>query len=271
MRLISDLFPRASKYHPEWVIESAMGSNVLWLTEWLSELMHFETGMRVLDLGCGHAASSIFLAREFGVQVWATDLWISATEIQARVRDAGVEDRVYPLHADARALPYAADFFDAILCVDCYSYFGTDSLYLNYLANFVRPGGRIGVAGAAIENEIEGGVPEHLREMWTQDFWSLHSAAWWRRVWEPTGIVEIEAAEAMPEGGRLWLEWQQTSHPENRTEIEGVKADRGRNLGYFRMVGRRLAAAQLESYCWPDNLRSFPMEYQRKPLLRDDS
>jgi len=36
--------------------------------------------MRVLDLGCGKALSSIFLAKEYGTQVWATDLWISATD-----------------------------------------------------------------------------------------------------------------------------------------------------------------------------------------------
>ena len=34
-----------------------------------------EPGMRVLDLGCGKGLSSIFLAKEFGVQVWAADLW----------------------------------------------------------------------------------------------------------------------------------------------------------------------------------------------------
>ncbi len=37
-------------------------------------------GLRVLDLGCGRASSSIFLCREFGVQVWAADLWFSASE-----------------------------------------------------------------------------------------------------------------------------------------------------------------------------------------------
>ena len=36
--------------------------------------------MRVLDLGCGLAMSSIFLRREFDVQVWATDLWFNASE-----------------------------------------------------------------------------------------------------------------------------------------------------------------------------------------------
>lgn len=55
-----------------------MGPNVLWLTEFLGQAMELQPGMRVLDMGCGRALSSIFLAKEFGVQVWAADLWIAA-------------------------------------------------------------------------------------------------------------------------------------------------------------------------------------------------
>src|SRR4051794_13867308 len=78
-RLMSERFPRASHYHPEWVLAGISGAaNPLWMTEWLAEAMHLRSGMRVLDLGCGRATSSIFLHREFGVQVWATDLWFNA-------------------------------------------------------------------------------------------------------------------------------------------------------------------------------------------------
>ena len=109
-RILSDQFPRSSKYHPEWVVANASGgANSLWLTEWLAEKLDLQPGMRVLDLGCGRASSSIFLRREFGVQVWATDLWFSAAENIQRVRDAGVDDGVFPLHVDARSLPFAPD------------------------------------------------------------------------------------------------------------------------------------------------------------------
>ena len=155
-----------------------MGSHTLWMTEWLSEQFELRPGMRVLDLGSGKAKSSVFLAREFGVEVWATDLWIAATENWRRIRDAGLEKQVYPLHCDARALPFAAEFFDAITALDCYPYFGTDDLYLNYLAQFVKPGGCIGIAGAGLVEEMPSPVPEHLRSEWTQDFWALHSVAW---------------------------------------------------------------------------------------------
>ena len=94
--------------------------------------------MRALDLGCGRAASSVFLRREFGVEVWATDLWFSADERLERIRDAGVEDGVFPVQADARSLPFAPGFFDAVVSVDSFPYYGTDDLYASYLAQFVR-------------------------------------------------------------------------------------------------------------------------------------
>src|SRR5689334_21777958 len=104
-RFVSPRFPLSSAYHPEWIMASVSGgANSLWLTEWLTEAMDLRPGMRILDLGCGRAASSVFLRREFGVQVWATDLWFSASENIQRVRDAGVEDGVFPIRADARSL-----------------------------------------------------------------------------------------------------------------------------------------------------------------------
>src|ERR1051326_5599044 len=139
-QLLSSRFPRASRYHPDWVIAGASGgANPLWLAEWLAESFDLRPGMRILDLGCGRALSSVFLRREFGVQVWAVDLWFSASENLRRIRDAGVEDGVFPVHADARSLPFAVEFFDAILSIDSFFYYGTDDLYLNDLARFVKP------------------------------------------------------------------------------------------------------------------------------------
>ena len=133
-RLVAKRFPRASNYHPEWVMASASGgANALWLTEWLAEAMDLRPDMRVLDLGCGLAASSIFLRREFGVEVWATDLWFNATDNLQRVRDANVDSGVFPIHADARSLPFASQFFDAR--VHRLLSLRTDDL--NYLARFL--------------------------------------------------------------------------------------------------------------------------------------
>jgi cyclopropane fatty-acyl-phospholipid synthase-like methyltransferase len=268
-RLLSERFPRSSQYNPEWVLANASGgANSLWLTEWLASALDLRPGMRVLDLGCGRASSSIFLRREFGVQVWAADLWFSAAENIQRIRDAGVEDGVFPLHADARSLPFAPEFFDAIVCIDSPYCFGTDDLYLNYLAHFVKPGCPIGIASAGLMQEIEGSVPDHLRAWWTQDLWGLHSAAWWRRHWERTGILDIDVADTMSDGWRVWLDWHHAVAPDNAVEIKAVEDDAGRYLGYVRVVGRRRSGVKLEEYCWPDSMRSLPPTYTKKPMLR---
>jgi cyclopropane fatty-acyl-phospholipid synthase-like methyltransferase len=96
-------YVRSNAYEPSWVIENQMGPNALWLTEALTEIMPIEPGMNVLDLGCGKAMSSIFLAREFGAKVWATDLWIPEADNQKRIVEAATTHLVSPVHAEAHA------------------------------------------------------------------------------------------------------------------------------------------------------------------------
>jgi SAM-dependent methyltransferase len=262
-RLISGQFPLSAKYNPDWLLAGASGgSNALWLAEWLVSAMDLQPGMRVLDLGCGRAASSIFLWREFGVQVWATDLWFSASENLQRIRDAGAAEAVFPLHAEARSLPFAAEFFDAIVSIASFPYYGTDDHYLNYLARFVKPGGQVGIAGEGFMREIDGPVPEHLLGWWTPELWCLHSPDWWRRHWQQTGIVDVSLADTMPDGWRHWLDWMQAIAPENEPEIKALQADQGECLGYLRLVGRR-ADVELE-----ESVTSIPAQYEKKPLLR---
>jgi cyclopropane fatty-acyl-phospholipid synthase-like methyltransferase len=264
-RLLSDRFPRSSSYHPDWVIASASGgANSLWLTEWLAEALDLKPGMKVLDLGCGSGASSVFLRREYGVQVWAADLWVSVNERWQRVRDAGADDGVFPIHAEAHALPFAGGFFDAIVSIDSFVYYGTDDHYLAYISHFVKPGGTLAIAGAGMTQEITGDLPDHLKAWWDPACWSLHSAAWWRRHWDKTGLVTIDIADSMPDGWQRWLEWHRAVAPDNAVEIAAVEADRGRYLGYARVVARRRPDATID-----EPVRSVPSAYVAAPLLRE--
>jgi cyclopropane fatty-acyl-phospholipid synthase-like methyltransferase len=219
--------------------------------------------MRVLDLGCGRALSSVFLRREFGVEVWATDLWFNASENLRRIRDAGLGDGVFPIRADARALPFAADFFDAVVSIDSFFYFGTDDLYLNDLIRFVKPGGPVAIAGAGLMQEFDGAVPDHLRSWWTPDLWCLHSSAWWRQHWGRTAVLDVEVADTLPDGWRYWRDWIKLVAPDNRTEVGALEADAGSSLGYVRVVGRRRAGADVS-----EPVVSVPTQYTKQPVLR---
>ncbi len=249
-RLVLEDYPRSAKYDAQWMIDNQMGPNVLWLTEGLSKFMTLKPGMRVLDMGCGKAASSIFLAREYSTRVWANDLWISADENWTRIREAGVEDLVYPMHAEARALPYAEGFFDALVSMDSYHYYGTDDLYLKYFSRLVKPGGQIGIIVPGLMREFGREVPEHLTRKGPSgnSFWdasecfSIHTADWWRRHWQQTGLVDIETVTTLKDGWKLWLTWAEVLDELGTgfdDEAPALRGDKGRYLGFVLMVARR--------------------------------
>ena len=75
--------------------------------------------MRVLDLGYGKATSSIFLAREFGIEAWAADGATSPTENRKRAIEMDCDASVFPLRVDAHSLPFAKEFFDAVIASVC--------------------------------------------------------------------------------------------------------------------------------------------------------
>lgn len=266
-RLLSSRFPLTSKYHPEWILQGiGGGANSLWLTEWLGEAMRLKPGMKVLDLGCGKALSSIFLHREYGVQVWATDLWFSASENLQRVTDADAGHGVFPIAADARSLPFCEGFFDAVVSIDSFMYYGTDDLYLNYLARFVKPGGLIGIALAGLVQEMTETIPSHMAEWWANEpLHCLHSATWWKRHWQMSRAVDVEVADTLQDGWRYWLEWLNLVCPDNQAEIDVIKTDAGRHLGYVRAVGKRRENAIVFNPAM-----SIPAgQYEAKKMLRD--
>lgn len=238
-------YPRTSAYDPTWVFLNHMGPNVMWLTEWLADVLELQPGMRVLDLGCGTAISSIFLAREFGVQVWAGDLWISPDDNARRISETDVADRVFPVSVEAHALPFPAGFFDAIVSIDAFHYFGTDVRYLAYLARYARAGARIGIAvpsNSADPDELPADILPSMG-VGGGDFFTFRSADWWRRHWEMSGTVDVERADPLPAGWDLWYRWCEVDAAWSGGEATDFGArllltQSGRTLGFARVVAR---------------------------------
>jgi cyclopropane fatty-acyl-phospholipid synthase-like methyltransferase len=201
-----DRFVRTKKYNEKWIKENSMGPNPLWLLEDLCSKLKLDEGMRILDMGCGKALTSIFLAKEYSVNVWANDLWISPTDNLKRIKEAGVEELVYPIKAEAHALPYAEEFFDAIVSVDSYHYFGTDEIYFPwYYHKLAKKGSQIAIVVPGLTREFENKLPDGIQAVWEPEMYTWHSADWWKYHWEKTGLVDIEFAGFIPDGKKLWI------------------------------------------------------------------
>ncbi len=241
--LLNNNFLKSNKYDPYWIIKNSMGLNVLWLTEWLCEGLIIEREMKILDLGCGKALSSIYIASEFNAKVWATDLWIKPTQNLEMISKLKFDDSIFPIFSDARSLPYANNFFDAVFCINSYIYFGTDDLYLNYIKNFLKPGGIIGIVVPGLRKEFETGMPKHLEKFWGQDCWSWHTLEWWKQLWERTGLVEIQAAEYLENGCQQYLEWKKAQEKEGKNpwpdDLDVLEKDNGEYIGFIKLVAKK--------------------------------
>jgi ubiquinone/menaquinone biosynthesis C-methylase UbiE len=250
---LKNLFPRSSHYDPDWVQRNSMGENVLYNLESLTEVISLKRGMRVLDLACGKAVSSVFLAKEFGVEVWAVDSAVPPTENLERIREQDCEKSVFPLKADARELPFADEYFDAVICIDSYMYFGTDDKYLAYISRFLKEDGILGIVDVSFTREIESfkDIPKFLKQDYSNYWYFVHSPEWWRRFWEKTGLIEVERAEILPQNEFLKSEY--VKYYENSDErepfAEALKADKENFINMFRLVGRRTRKdAYLQDY-----------------------
>jgi cyclopropane fatty-acyl-phospholipid synthase-like methyltransferase len=223
-----------------------MGPSCLWLIEALTDAMPLQAGERVMDLGCGKALTSIFLAREFAVRVEAVDLWIAAEENRVRIDAAGLADQIGAVHADAAHLDFPDCSFDAIVSIDAYHYFGTGPAALDPIVRLLKPGGRLGVVVPGLSTEIDA-WPDHLAPWWQDGFETFHSPQWWKELWERDGLVRVEHADAVPHGREDWLVWCDACDDWARArgrepyELEGqmLRADRDGLLGFTRLVASR--------------------------------
>jgi cyclopropane fatty-acyl-phospholipid synthase-like methyltransferase len=253
-------FPRSNKYAADWVMDGSMGPNPLWLMEWLCENMELAAEMRVLDLGCGKALTSCFLAAEFGAQVYAVDLWTDVHDNWHRLQQAGAHTRVTPLHAEAHALPFAEGFFDAIISIDAYQYFGTDELYLHYLTRFLRPDGYLGIVVPGLVRPFPDNiVPDHLaspqsngKVFWEEECKVFHTALWWRTLWQSCSRIELMTADHMADGWRHWRDYELALEAAGKNlfpaDAEALDKDGGRFITFVRLVGRRNESAGINLY-----------------------
>ena len=131
---MNQIMNRKSENYKEFFTKDyLMGPNSLRLLDEVLQKYPLKPGSRVMDLGCGAGLTSLFLAKEAQVNVFATDLWISATQNARTFENWGISDQVIPIHADANELPYAEEYFDAIVSIDSYHYFANKRGYFEWM------------------------------------------------------------------------------------------------------------------------------------------
>ena len=100
---------------------------------------------RVLDIGCGHGALSLTLSESAGFDVVAMDILearVSSVRAKKAARDPAAAARVQIVRADAEALPYRDESFDAVAATEVLEHVDEPGRMLSEATRVLRPGGR---------------------------------------------------------------------------------------------------------------------------------
>ncbi len=230
------------KYDLPVIHEKIMGPNPLKLLEELLLDHDIPQGATVMDLGSGQGVTSVFLAKEYGFRVFAADLWSDPTDNMRFFNQMGLSsERIIPIHADAVELPFAHEFFDAVVCVDSYNYFGRDRQYLGeHLLPFVKHGGYIYIAVPGMKKDLHDALPPELLLSWTaEDLATIHDASYWSELLGWTDAAEILSIHEMEGNKELWDDWLACDNEYARGDRKSMEAGGGKYLNFIAMVLRR--------------------------------
>lgn len=220
-------FPKTNHFDIDIVRSKIMGPNTCKLTEELMEGAGIARGSVVLDLGSGSGISSVMLAREYGLVTYAADLWSDPSENMRFFESQGLTNReAIPVKADATQLPFAHGFFDAVVCVDSYNYYGRDPEFLgNCLLPFVKPGGQLHLAISGMVRDCHDNPPACLRTAWTaEQLEYIHDMDYWRKMISCTPGVEIVDMHEMACNDEAWADWIECDNDYARGDRAAVEA-----------------------------------------------
>jgi cyclopropane fatty-acyl-phospholipid synthase-like methyltransferase len=219
-----------------------MGPNPIKLEEELLENNNILPGSVVCDLGSGKGLTSVFLAKEYGFKVYAADLW-SDPEENAKFFDSYglTSDMIVPVKADAMDLPFDKDFFDAVVSVDSYNYFGRDPAFLDKkLLPYVKSGGYIYISLPGMKKDCHDNLPAELLLSWNAeqlDF--MHDKEYWKAIIEQSEDSEIISIAEMRSNKEVWDDWLKQDNDYARGDRKSMEAGAGKYLNFIQIILRK--------------------------------
>lgn len=231
---------RIENYKEYFTKEYLMGPNALrLLDEILLDNPQAVSGGRVLDLGCGAALSSILLAKETAADsVFALDLWVSPTDNQKRISDNGLEEKIIPIHGDALALPFAEEYFDAIVSVDTYHYFGCEEgIFGEKILPFLKKGGYALLVVPGLKEETTGERKALMEEWAGEEAYMFRTCKWWEEHLAKDCEAQIEICSyESAQFDLVWEEWTSSGHEYGIRDAEFLEKGLKEILNFVMLV-----------------------------------
>ena len=232
----------SEKYNTPELQSKIMGPNPLKLQEELLLGCKIKKGEKVCDLGSGQGLTSVMLAKEYGFKVYACDLWSDPKDNEKFFESMNLsKEQIISVKADACALPFEKEFFDAVVSTDSYNYFGRDEKYLDEkLLPFVKSGGLIYIAIPGMKKDLHSNIPPVLLLSWNEEQLDyLHDVNYWRTLVEKAEGCEVLEVSEMESNGEVWADWLKQDNEYARGDRKTMEAGGGEYLNFIKIVLRK--------------------------------
>jgi len=223
-------YPELQGYSRDEIYRAFFGGGGLYLAAQMARTLRLQPNSLVLDLGCGKGSSSIFLAKHYGVNVVALDLWTSADFLQKKFCTQGYADRITPIQMDAtQPLPFPVNYFDAIFCMNSFNFYGGSLEFIEHLLNHLKPGGQLCIGSEVLTSEFTAGQmtdpprvyafklppPNEHVDVFADDFMKQHTPGWWLALFQLSGLMQIETCRELGDAGSIYEELVRYEHENN--------------------------------------------------------
>ena len=234
---------RSQKYNTIELQTKIMGPNPIKLEEELLLDCKVSRGSVVCDLGSGQGLTSVFLVKEYGFTVYATDLWSDPVENQKFFNKMGLSNQqIIPVKADATNLPFEKEFFDAIISTDSYNYFGRDPEFLDKkLLPYVKHGGYIYIALPGMKKDCHNDLPSELVLSWTPEQLDyMHDLTYWKNIISFCKGAKVISISEMESNEEVWNDWLKQENPYAISDRKAMNAGGGKYLNFISIVLQKL-------------------------------
>ncbi len=166
------------------------------LTNWGLNLIDYQDGWTMLDIGCGGGATlKRLLKRSKNSQVYGIDISEESVAKARKVNADLLDKRVFVTQGSAEELPYKDETFDLVTAVETVYFWPNLPDCLQEVCRVLKPGGKFAIMVEVVDNDSK----------WTDlcDGMTAYSPEQLQKLLADAGFVNVEIHRKKPSNAAI--------------------------------------------------------------------